>query len=582
MLGRIAFPGSDLFNTLFLAALVFALHFFGIGTLEFFRHTEADRTLIAWEMSETGQYLVPHLLQSPILTKPPLYYWLLAQLISFFGPPTELLARMPSFAAALLFVVAQYCFLRLVRCSRMFSLLSAIFLASSVSFIILSRVAEIDMLFGLVCTVVLYCGYLSTVRASFVWTLAAYTAFAVAFLIKGPPVFFFFAAAHLLFYALAAWIIPVSGKPYTLLRFLAYNTVGAIAALSLLLLWLAPLAGEVGWHVLYRHFRIEVLERVVEDLRHERGPFFYLSELPLALLPASIFLFAGAAKALFGKNDGKELFKEAPYSFFLFNLAGGLAALIMLSLASGKTTRYIFPVHALFINLCTYGCLSIRGTRYAEVLFTAGKWIAAIALPLCVLLPWLPVPGVGWPALLQAAVIFSLPLFVLFRACRRREAKGALAALILAVMAVRFSEVKIYAPHRNATRSVKEAAAAVDRQMPPGVPVYTVEMFERWVSFYLKHLKRETIRLTPENALRPEISEDGRAYVLLNAEEEYWRLQQISFYDQTATVKGVFKGGKEHFILVELAPSVLPYFDPDEHFPTSPSRPFKKEAQRFG
>ena len=64
----VGFSRHDWKLVLGLSLYALCLNLYGVWALEFFRHTEADRSLIGWEMLQSGEFLVPHLLGSVILT----------------------------------------------------------------------------------------------------------------------------------------------------------------------------------------------------------------------------------------------------------------------------------------------------------------------------------------------------------------------------------------------------------------------------------------------------------------------------------------------------------------------------------
>jgi hypothetical protein len=120
----------------------------GLGSLEFFRHTEADRTLIAWEMLDRRDFLIPHILGSEILTKPPIFYWMVAAAIHLSAnqPSGWRACRQQSPERCL--VITQFVFLRKAGASYILSTLTALSLSTGILFLNLASSAEIDMVYG--------------------------------------------------------------------------------------------------------------------------------------------------------------------------------------------------------------------------------------------------------------------------------------------------------------------------------------------------------------------------------------------------------------------------------------------------
>lgn len=128
------------------ASLVFAgLVFFRLGDKGFWnKHSEARRAEIAREMAVSGQWLIPTLNGRPILTKPPLGYWLMALSFKATGRYDEWSARLP---ASILGLLALFFCALLGRelLDEKSGLLSLVILGTSPLFLFESRMAGIDM-----------------------------------------------------------------------------------------------------------------------------------------------------------------------------------------------------------------------------------------------------------------------------------------------------------------------------------------------------------------------------------------------------------------------------------------------------
>lgn len=565
----------------FLAAL--ALNGYGLSALEFFRHTEADRTLIAWEMLESGDYLIPHLIHSQIFTKPPLYYWVLAGTMKLFGTTDEWAARLPSVIGSALLGVLQL--VMLIRCGATMrtALLGSAVTLTGFSCFVMATLAEIDFLYALCTTVALYAAYLAIRKGTLDQTLIAYALVAVAFLIKGPPVVFFFAAT-LGAYTVADLLLHLregkaEGKKgateYAAMA--VHHVAGALLFVGLVGIWILPLAQRVGWPVLGLAFYQEVFERVVSDARLPRGHLFYVGTLLVGLLPWTIGAAFGVAERLKG-GSGSVRRAFPSRDFLTFNLVAVFTALVMLSIASNKSSRYIFPIFPFAANLVLFALLELRGGAPTRALMSCLRWsapilavvaaIAAVALPFSGLLPAAPPVGVAATALLGTAV-----MLLVRRSAVRSDLAGIAIASVLLMGVVRVGQSHVYAPMRNSERSMKPVAAEIHAALPAGAVLYHVELFDRWVSYYLKRIGRETYRLTPTEAREPR-AVAGRSFLLLSADEEGWRLEQIRAADPTFTIMRDIERPKIRLLLVDMDATKLDALRSSDWFPTRPTKPF--------
>lgn len=563
-------------STVLLLGLFFLIfNGFGVGAIQFFRHTEADRTLIGWEMLLRGDYLIPHILGSVILTKPPLFYWLIAGAIAITGTPAEWAVRLPSVFAASFLIMAHYCSLRFLSLGRTFALLSAIVLGTSIFFLTLAAVAEIDMVFGLFCTVSLYTLLLALQRQSFPLLLLSYFAAALAFLTKGPPIVIFFASLLVPYYLYLTYR-RLSRPP---LGWMIWsNLFGVLLFAVMVVSWLTLTANQVGWDALYRAFHVEIFERAFAPTKYEKGPFFYALSLIegtapwsiLALLSWGFFLWEYRRSRTSAVTRLSAL--DLPQAFLALNLLVVFVAVLMHSFSTGKTPRYIFPIYAFFVNILTVGLFLVAGTALERWIRSAARLLAILGAVIFSGIPFfLALPGASPTSLYFSSAVFLLALLFLFLAARADSLTRLVVALVAVLVAYRVGERTAYTEHRNFTRSVLSDVQKIDDLIPKGAPIYTIEMFERWVPYYLMRAGRHVTRVTPRTV--KELT-TGRLYLLLSEQDEVWRRTQLARHDPTLRELAQYRTGATELYLLEISASALSHVAPLEWIPTVPSEPY--------
>ena len=561
---------KDVLALLGLVLWTSVLNLYGLSALEFIRHTEADRSLIAWEMYEGGSLLVPKLLSSVILTKPPMFYWSLAFSFTVFDEVSVWTARFPSVVASLLFVILQYLAVRAVGMSRDWACLSGLILSSSLSFYTLAPLAEIDMLYGFLSAGALYGIFFLNVSPSKGCALLSYFLLALSFLTKGPPTFIFFIATVCLL-LFSHLVFKTSTKEY-LWRFFFAHITGLGLFMLILGVWLVLLATEVTWMGLWEQLRVEVIDRALYPSKRDRGYLFYIGAFCAALVPWTPLVFLGGGLGCLKLWRKEKRYSFSANGFFEFNVLLVCSAIVLLSLASGKSSRYLFPIHAFSVNLATFAIFSLRDAKILPKLFRGGYLLTSLCAVVALGIPLvLSFEGVSRGFIVLCSLVLSLGFFLISRSSLKERKRLALIACASIMFCLRFGQTHVYASHRNTVRSVKPVAEEIHSLLPVGVPLYTLELFERWVCFYLKQQGRESIRLTP--ALVERRNESDTYYFLLNKEEESWRLEHLQQHAVEYRLLKTLVAGKHTFLLLEFPAAALTLFKPRAVFPTTPTIP---------
>jgi 4-amino-4-deoxy-L-arabinose transferase-like glycosyltransferase len=178
----------------FAVLLVFVLltYFTRLAELSI-RGEESRRGLVAREMLETGDWIIPRTQGVPLFSRPPLQNWMIAGLSMLRGDVDAVAMRLPSVCAILLTCVVIYRYSRLFL-SPLGALAAGLAFASMGQVLELGRVGETDALFTLFVSGALLAWHGGIVRGSpplRVWC-AAYALSALGTLTKGPqaPVYF--------------------------------------------------------------------------------------------------------------------------------------------------------------------------------------------------------------------------------------------------------------------------------------------------------------------------------------------------------------------------------------------------------
>jgi 4-amino-4-deoxy-L-arabinose transferase-like glycosyltransferase len=315
-----------------LAAFVLALAIYLPGSSAPFSNTaESQEALVAWEMAESGDWILPRVNGELIPSKPPFYHWLVMSFSAFTGGIDEVSARLPSIAAASA-TVALVCAVGASRWQPLAGVIAAVVLAASPEWAKWATTARTDATFTFLLTAALLLGerWLRTSDLRAVLALAVATGGAT--LAKG----FAGAALVVLVLLLEIW------------RRSAWRLLRPLPVLGAAVLFVA-IAGS--WYVAallregpeFFHKQI-VLENVLRFLPNEEGGpsrqharLFYVPMIFVGMLPWSFAL----PHALLRGYRERQL--AGALSGYLVTWVA--VVFLVCTAASGKRTNYVLPLY---------------------------------------------------------------------------------------------------------------------------------------------------------------------------------------------------------------------------------------------
>ncbi len=309
------------------------LFFFKLGGMAL---TDPDETFYAQtakEMLNRGDWSTPYLFGKPQFEKPIMIYWLVGASYKMFGVH-ETAARLPSAIFALLGVIAMYLLGKLLF-DKMTGFLSAVILATSVEYIIISRACITDMaltVFMLIGVLFFFYGYIKEKRYFYILSSAA---FALAVLTKGPIAVILPAGIFLAFLFLVKDIGKLKKMPigWCLLAFIAVAGPWYFIAYKL-----------HGREFIDAFFGFQNVTRFMQS-EHKIGSQFYYN-IPVILagfLPWSVFLPWGFWRVFKMAKPAHPLTRSPDHKPAIFILTWFFAIFVFFSISRTKLPTYVFP-----------------------------------------------------------------------------------------------------------------------------------------------------------------------------------------------------------------------------------------------
>lgn len=551
---------SILRDGLILAVLSLILIFPGLFALEFFRHTEADRTLIAWQMLESGNFALPELLHTPILTKPPLFYWLAAFCMWMFSSTAEWAARLPSAFAGSLLVQLHYIFLRKTTEDRSLSFLASLTLVTSPLFLQLASAAEIDSLFAMLTASALFALFIGHETKRSYWFGIAYLVISLAALAKGPV------ALAILFGIDVLWTLSKRTLSFQKTSSDIFRIcLGAVAALFVNSIWYQKAASFIGWDKLLSLVSFEVTRRFNGVIAREHSIFFYPWSLFLGLLPWSALTIGACILR-------RPKFNEIPKIWLpvlRFSLMVTGVVIVVLTCAAGKSSRYslvVYPFASIIVAMLLFQAKDIALTasvvKILSKLFLIASLLIAVTGFACSYIYNIPLLTAG-----ATGIASSLLLLLGYRSLVAGRLENLLPAILIIAIIPRIIELGLYSPYRNSSRSVKTLAEDISKRIPQNESLYSLEIAERWISYYLKQRGIETVRLTPVSASFLE-SSSSPINLILSTEDESWRVPLLQRVDPSTEIVQLYNVSRSSVVLVRTSGKALASLEIQEDFPT--------------
>jgi len=496
-----SFPGLIGRHRIALALFCGAIWLPGLPARILWPTDEPRYALIAREMVERGDYVVPVKRGEVYHSQPPLFLWATALSSRLLGGSSEAAYRAPSFLAALAGVLTVHA-LAASWFGPAAGLLSGMVLATDLRYLLQAQWVSTDMLLCLFVTASLACfahGYRSARRG---WYLACYALASAATMTKGPVGFVLPALVILSF-------LVVRRDLAEILRMRL--PTGALLFAVIVLPWYLLFWQRAGADEAVNLVLTQSVRRYVAAWNNQQPWYYFLWRLPADLLPWTPLLpFA----VWFSRRRMPALERH----LLLCWLA---AMLVFFSISTGKRGVYLLPLHPAAAILMAWFCddalrrggedpRSARSLRLCALLMAllfAGAGAAALSTPSS----WLAAaPGalpaatmLGWMAVAVGAVIALAPLRLVPHVTASATGLLALTALALA------------APIQDQRLNTPRFAAGVARHVPEGARLGIVQgRFEDIVFYSRRHAE---IELRPGRRLERWMAQPDPVYAVLDS-----------------------------------------------------------------
>jgi 4-amino-4-deoxy-L-arabinose transferase-like glycosyltransferase len=316
-----------LFAILTIGSLVFL---FNLGGRDLWEPDETRYAVVAREMREGGDWVIPHLNRDIYAEKPPLFFWLVNLSTFFWGANNELTNRLPSALGGLITLLMTFLFGAKLFNPRA-GFFSSLILATCLLFPQISRWMMLDSLLTLFFLLALFCfynGYQEDDRRRRYYLLAGLF-MGLGVLTKGPIVYL---------------VIPI----FLILAFYQKNLKkfwskdllwSCLLSVIMVLLWWGPACWVGGRDYIHWILFKQAVGTYVEGGKHfhPESFYFYFIRFPAESFPWIVFL---PTAFIFGFKKGKEKREE-----FIFLSVWFIFIFLFFTLSIGKKDNYLLPLY---------------------------------------------------------------------------------------------------------------------------------------------------------------------------------------------------------------------------------------------
>ena len=336
----VAEPAPSRAGAVWFGLAVAALALWDLGGRSLFHRDLPRFAVIAREMLQSGDWLVPHQHGETYANKPILYVWLVALPSALVGDPTAFLLRLPSALGLVLLALATSAWGRARTGSAAVGRLAGLLAVTTMLTNELGRVGRPDLLataFGTAAAMLLDRASLGRGARSDPWV--AGLLLGASHLTKGPVG---------LVVAAAVLVLPDPAVPWRERLRRARPLLALGVSLLVAAAWIVPAWLREGGDFVRRLAFDQVAERVAGRGNHREAWFYYLVELPQVWLPWSPVL-VGALLACASRRVRERL------------VVGPLPAVVA-------------------VTLLVFSCVPTKEVRYASVVVPPLAVVAAAAV----------------------------------------------------------------------------------------------------------------------------------------------------------------------------------------------------------
>ena len=313
-----------------LAVISAAIFFFNLGGWDLWNPDEPRYALVAKEMAEGGNWILPHLNNEIYPDKPPVFFWLIALSYKIVGTVTSFSARLPSALAGVLGVILTFLLGAKLYGNRS-GFISALVLTTTVEYFWLGRRANIDMtltLFIVSALFFFYRGYQT--KTSKTWSYSVYLFYfsmGIATLTKGPVGF--------LLPGLTVILYLLFKKDLNTLKKVLFHP-GVFLFLAVTLAWVIAACIQGGESYRNEIFFTQTIGRVHNSWSHKQPFYYYFTKIPFLFYPWVFFLPSSFVYLITRRKEIKE--------DCLFPTVWFITIFVFFTLCSGKRELYLLPL----------------------------------------------------------------------------------------------------------------------------------------------------------------------------------------------------------------------------------------------
>jgi len=491
-----------------LAALLFVVLFWQLGSASFWDPDEAIYAETSREMLRTGDWLAPYYNEQPFFDKPILFYWLQAAGMAIAGQ-NELGARLaPAITAVAL--VATTAWLGAVLLSFEAGFVAALLLAASPPVFALARYAILDMTF----TAFLFAGVsllaVAALRDRPHLQWPGYVLIGLSVLTKGPLAL---ALCGLTF------VLAIAASADLRRRLLALHFVAgmlivvAVAAPWFVYMWLRFRDSFIAGYVMNENVSLFASNRF--NTRFD--PLFYFRVLAAGLLP-----WTGLAVGRLW-DDIRAFRARSLDSTQIVFWCWTIAILGFFTASRFKLDHYVFPAAPALCLVCARAWLDVRAQ--APTASNAGSRIGAQTIG-----PVLVVAGTGGgyfmiarldlpnPAIIAPVVMLVAGIIVTARVSFGRKALPEIPWVTLTAMAATYAAViKWVLPALEQRKVIPDVGRWVASHADPRAHIATYRL-NRWSNAFRFYVDRQVSHVDAADEAREFIEAPGAVYAVMTSQ----------------------------------------------------------------